>query len=160
MGNIIIKKTTPSPVKTLEIRNLLDLQMMLEVPVVVYAIPESSDDEAMGMKVEGNKSSFEISWTLVDDDTSVVQEDSTIKTADQQMVFLLNEFQPDSIKHAYELKLMPTTGSTPFFTRTGIIQKINISKSGDTPVTYTANITFATATMLSDADNQEVNNAS
>ena len=60
MGNIIIKKTTPSPVKTFEIRNLIDLNMMLEVPVVVYAIPESSDDEAMGMKVEGNKSSFDI----------------------------------------------------------------------------------------------------
>ena len=43
------------------------------------------------------------------------------------------------------------------FKKTGRINRISVSKSGDTPVTYTATITFATATMTAEQDNSEVN---
>jgi hypothetical protein len=170
MGDIILKKLSPAPVYTYHIRNLIDLSIDLEVPVIIYQIPTSPDDDAIGIKVDGNKSVVNISWTLVDEGTTVVDGltiASTIKTADEQMAFLLTAdkttgkgeynaetnvlleegMQPTGIDFSYELKLMPNTGSTPFFKKEGIITRINVSKSGDTPVTYRATITFATADM-------------
>jgi hypothetical protein len=43
---------------------------------------------------------------------------------------------------------MPNSGSTPFFTRTGALTKIAVTKSGDSPVTYNASVTFAVADMV------------
>jgi hypothetical protein len=174
MGDIIIKKLTPTPIYTYHIKNLVDLNIDLDVPTMVYEIPTSPDDEAIGIKVDGNKSTVNVSWTLVDEDSSVVDEltpiNGTITTADEQMAFLLTAdkfndsgtqlaegMQPTGIDFSYELKLMPNSGSTPFFKKTGIINRISVSKSGDTPVTYTATITFATATMTAEQDNSEVN---
>lgn len=160
MGDIIVKKLSPAPVYTYNIRNMSDLTLELDVPVVVYEIPESSDEDAIGMKVEGNKSVVNVSWTLVDESTTVVDEltgGNSVQTADEQMVFLMNDFQPTGVEFAYEIKLMPNSGSTPFFTREGILTKMSISKSGNAPVTYTANMVFSTATMLAKKDNTEVN---
>ena len=166
MGDIIITRLSPSPTYTYHIRNLLDLTVDLEIPIIVYQIPTSPDDDAIGIKVDGNKSVITIAWTLVDEDTTVVDEltgDDAIKTADEQMAFLLTAdikntqtgvigvgMQPLDLAYKYELKLMPNTGSTAFFSKLGILSRISVSKSGDTPVTYTATVTFATASMTSD----------
>jgi hypothetical protein len=149
MGDIIIKRTSPSAY-TYHIRNLLDITVDLEIPVIVYQIPTSTDDEALGIKVDGNKSVITLSWTLVDEDSDTVTEKTNTATADEQMAFLINDFQPVDMTYSYDLKLMPNIGSTPFFTKTGILSRISVSKSGDTPVTYTATVTFSTATMTTE----------
>lgn len=159
MSDIILKKTSPSAL-TFRIRNFEGVDVALECPVMVYSIPESPDTEAMGMKVEGNTSTLNISWTLVDESVTCVDEltgGSSILTADSQMNFLLGTFQPISIEDAYEIKLLKADNSTVFFTRTGTISKMSVSKSGDSPITWNANISFATGAMLAASDDVETN---
>jgi len=170
MSDIIIKRTSPSPTRTLNIRNFDQIDVQLDTPVMVYSIPESPDIDAIGMKVEGNMSTINLSWTLVDQTTTVVDEltgGSSILTADDQMSFLINHtasgqegFQPISIENAYEIKLLKSDNSTVFFTRTGVISKLSVSKSGDAPVTWVANLQFSCASMLAADDNIETNQGS
>jgi len=93
MSDIIIRRTSPSPTRTLNIRNFDQIDVQLDTPVMIYSIPESPDIDAIGMKVEGNMSTINLSWTLVDQTTTVVDEltgGSSILTADEQMAFLIN----------------------------------------------------------------------
>ena len=52
MGNITIKKSSGknSPL-TYNVRNLQSLDILLETPALVYAIPETEAADAIGMKV-------------------------------------------------------------------------------------------------------------
>ena len=144
MGDIILKMTQPFT-KTFHIKNLGSLDIAQDLPAMIYALPESSDDQAIGVKVEGNLTTINVSWTLVDEDATVV-DGASILTADQQMNFIMGDFQPQGSQYAYQLQLLDSNGSS-FFTKNGIITKVNISKSGGTPVTYDATVMFSVATM-------------
>ena len=164
MGNITIEKLTgdDSPL-TYNVRNLQNLDIILETPALIYAIPESTDEDAIGMKVEGNTMLITISWTLVDDDTTLVDQktgSNAILTADDQMEFLVNTFQSSSVEDDYRFKLFPNGSNNAFFTKKGILTKANINKSGNTPVTYTATVVFSVGNMSTAADNQEANQGS
>ncbi len=164
MGNITIKKISGKVTETLpltfNIKNLISLDILLETPALVYAIPESEAIDAIGMKVEGNTMLINISWTLVDSDATLVDQltgDDAVETADEQMEFLMHTFQSASVSDNYEFKLFPnnSNGNDAFFTQTGILTKANVNKTGDRPVTYTATVVFAVANMTTAADNQE-----
>ena len=144
MGDIIIKMTQPFT-KIFHIRNLGSLDIAQDLPAMIYALPESNDQAAIGVKVEGNLTIINLSWTLVDEDSTVV-DGASITTADQQMGYLINDFQPLGSQYAYQLQLLDSNGSS-FFTKNGIITKVNISKSGESPVTYSATVMFSVATM-------------
>jgi hypothetical protein len=168
MGTIVLKKITPTPTRTLTIRNLQSLDISVDMPAMVYTIPESTDESAIGMKIEGNQSTVNISWTLVDEDSTVVSEmtgSNAVETADEQMIFLIgtgvqgstanqNSLQSSGVDYTYQLDLKDNSGTT-FFTKQGIITKVNVSKSGSTPVTYTAQIAFSTADMVAKEELEE-----
>ena len=149
MGDIIIKMIQPES-KIFHIKNLGSLDIVQDLPAMIYALPESSDDDAIGVKVEGNLTTINVTWTLVDEDSTVV-DGASILTADQQMSFLLNDFQPKGASYAYQLQLLDGSGNS-FFTKSGIITKCNILKSGDTPVTYQANVLFSIADMTASVE--------
>ena len=159
MGNITIEKLTGknSPL-TYNVRNLQNLDILLETPALVYAIPESEAADAIGMKVEGNTMLITISWTLIDDDTTLVDQKTggnSILTADDQMSFLMETFQSSSVSDNYRFRLFPNNSNTAFFTQTGILTKAGATKTASTPVTYNATVVFAVANMTTSADNQE-----
>ena len=159
MGNITIEKLTGknSPL-TYNVRNLQNLDILLETPALVYAIPESEAADAIGMKVEGNTMLITISWTLIDDDTTLVDQKTggnSILTADDQMSFLMETFQSSSVSDNYRFRLFPNNSNTAFFTQTGILTKAGATKTASTPVTYSATVVFAVANMTTSADNQE-----
>lgn len=161
MGNITIEKLTGknSPL-TYNVRNLQNLDIVLETPALVYAIPESEAADAIGMKVEGNTMLITISWTLIDDDTTLVDQKTggnSILTADDQMSFLMETFQSSSVSDNYRFRLFPnnSNGNDAFFTQTGILTKAGATKNASTPVTYSATVVFAVANMTTSADNQE-----
>ena len=151
MGDIILKMTQPFT-KIFHIRNLGSLDIAQDLPAMIYALPESDDQAAIGVKVEGNLTTINVSWTLVDEAATVV-DGASILTADQQMNFLMDDFQPLGSTFAYQLQLLDNNGSV-FFTKNGIITKLNVSKSGSTPVTYNASVLFSVATMTANNEAQ------
>ena len=162
MGNITIEKLTGKVTETLpltfNIKNLVSLDILLETPALVYAIPESEAIDAIGMKVEGNTMLINISWTLVDNDATLVDQltgSAAVETADEQMAFLMDTFQSASVSDNYRFRLFPNNSNTAFFEQTGILTKANVNKTGDRPVTYTATVVFAVANMTTAADAQE-----
>ena len=98
MGDILLKMTQPFT-KTYRIKNLGSLDIAQDLPAMIYALPESTDDDAIG-----------------------------------------------GTSYVYQFQLLDNNGS-PFYTKNGIITKVNISKSGDAPVTYNATVVFSVATM-------------
>ena len=144
MGDIILKMTQPFT-KTFHIKNLGSLDIAQDLPAMIYALPESDDQAAIGVKVEGNLTTINVSWTLVDEAATVV-DGASILTADQQMDYLTDDFQPKGSEYTYQFQLLDSNGSS-FFTKNGILTKVNISKSGDAPVTYNATVMFSVATM-------------
>ena len=162
MGDITIEKLTGKDTETLpltfHIKNLVSLDILLESPALVYAIPENEAEDAIGMKIEGNTMLINISWTLVDSDATLVDQLTggvAVETADEQMEFLMNKFQSASVGDNYRFRLFPNNSSTAFFEQTGIIIKASANKTGDRPVTYTATVVFAVANMTTAADAQE-----
>jgi hypothetical protein len=171
MSDIILKKTAPTPTRTLHIKNLGSLDITNDMPAALYSIPESTDESTIGIKIEGNQSQVNISWTLVDEDATVVDEmtgSDAVETADEQMVFLIgmgeagadapdngvankNSMQSSGVDYTYQLDLKDNSGTT-FFTKQGIITKVNVNKSGSTPVTYNATVMFSTADMVAKDD--------
>lgn len=159
MGNITIEKLTGknSPL-TYNVRNLQNLDIVLETPALVYAIPESEAADAIGMKVEGNTMLITISWTLIDDDTTLVDQKTggnSILTADDQMSFLMETFQSSSVSDNYRFRLFPNNSNTAFFTQTGILTKAGATKNASTPVTYSATVMFSTAEMIAEQENAQ-----
>ena len=162
MGNITIEKlngkTGSEFPLTYNVRNLVSLDVLLETPALVYPIPESEAADAIGMKVEGNTMVITISWTLVDDDTTLVDQKTggnSILTADDQMEFLMETFQSSSVSDNYRFRLFPNNSNTAFFEQTGILTKANVNKTSTTPVTYTATVVFAVANMTTAPENIE-----
>ena len=148
MGDILLKMTSPSAL-TYHVKNFSNLDIAQELPAMIYALPESTEEKAIGIKVEGNLSTITVSWTLVNEDSTVVDQltgSNAVETADEQMGFLLDDFQPVGATAAYQIQLLPNSGSA-FFIKNGIITKLNITKSGDAPVTYMATVVFSVADM-------------
>jgi len=113
------------------------------------ALPQAieGDAENVLVKAEGNTLRFMITWTLHDDDTSVVSSDGgtissskyggSVSTADEQARFLTEEFQLKGVEYRYQI-VVGNSG----ISRYGLIEKISLMKSGSTPVTWRATLQF------------------
>jgi len=113
------------------------------------ALPQAvlGDAENVLVKAEGNTMRFVVTWTLHDDDTSVVTSDggtidnskygSSVSTADEQARFLTEEFQSKGVEYRYQIIIGDSAIS-----RYGLLEKLSLAKSGTTPVTWRATIQF------------------
>ena len=113
------------------------------------ALPQAvlGDAENVLVKAEGNTMRFVVTWTLHDDDTSVVTSDggtidnskygASVATADEQARFLTEEFQSKGVEYRYQIIIGDSAIS-----RYGLLEKLSLAKSGTTPVTWRATIQF------------------
>ena len=123
---------------TITIRNFESLEFRLESPAGDFPIPETEDFGNIVVKAEGNRLSINVSWTLHEENCSVVSGycgAPTITTVQQQIDYWINTFQPYSIESKYLLK-------ADGITRIGFIRSLSFTKSASTPVTYSANLDF------------------
>jgi len=148
---------------TYHVKNLTDLNFVLDQPFSKFTLPQMSAASAITMKVEGSSEFIDLTWTLIDEDSTVVDEltgNNAVETADEQMKFLLNDLASTGIEDKYQFKLMPSTGgSKGFFERSGACTKIQINKSGSTPVTYTATIQFTVGNVISTVEESSASDA-
>ena len=121
------------------------------------ALPQAvlGDAENVLVKAEGNTMRFVVTWTLHDDDTSVVTADGTrsisslvnsdnsskygssVSTGDEQARFLTEEFQSKGVEYRYQIIIGDSAIS-----RYGLLEKLSLAKSGTTPVTWRATLQF------------------
>ena len=113
------------------------------------ALPQAvlGDAENVLVKAEGNTMRFVVTWTLHDDDTSVVTSDggtidnskygASVSTADEQARFLTEEFQSKGVEYRYQIII-----GNSAISRYGLLEKLSLAKSGTTPVTWRATLQF------------------
>ena len=113
------------------------------------------DAENVLVKAEGNAIRISVGWILHDEDSSVVTSQGgtidtskysggSVDTADEQARFLIEDMQNKGIEYKYLLVLGDTNIS-----RYGLIEKIQLQKSGTTPVTWKATLQFIAGDVVS-----------
>lgn len=151
------------------IRNISSLEIQLISQVSTTPLPLMGDANNVLTKAEGNTIRITVGWVLHDDDSDVVLpnnyntagttvgggttpvgfgSDTTLKLADNQVKFLLNNqaegsnpsnsgFQTTYLDDVYQI-VIGNIG----FSRVGLIESLQVSKAGDTPVTWKATMAF------------------
>jgi len=160
MADIVIKKTVTgdggsggaggtAPL-TLNISNFQSFNWELTTPVFGTPLPEECDTENILIKVEGNELISSPTWTIVEQMCSVVTELPCVKTVQQQIDFILKCFQAVDIEDKYTL-------TADGVSKNGTIRKTTITKTSDSPVTYTATVAFIAGNVVaSDQDENPV----
>ena len=167
-GTIEIRGTNPDYNRyRFYIKNLMSLEYALETAVDSMPLPQANDELNVLTKTSGNALRINVSWVLRDEETSMVVGNSveddvfsgstaaaisdlketdgstlkypngTVATADEQARFLLEDFQNAGVDFRYAIVIGDTN-----INKMGAIERISIRKTGQTPITYQASITF------------------
>ena len=148
------------------IKNLMSLDYQLDSSVDAMPLPQANDERNVLTKTSGNSLRITIGWvvrdepetmvlsnTVLDDaiggstgseinelletDESQKYPSGTIATADEQVRFLLEDFQNSGVEFRYAIIVGDTN-----ITKMGAVERMSFRKSGSTPVTYQASLTF------------------
>ncbi len=147
------------------IRNINTVSINLLTPATAMPLPLAGDANNVLKKAEGNTCRISVSWVLHDEASDVILQNpyntdgssvgggttpfglTTNKNADDQVKFLVNNqaetspsfsgFQTTYIEDKYQI-IIGNIG----FSRVGLIESIEVSKQGSTPITWTANLSF------------------
>ena len=147
------------------IRNINTVSINLTTPATAMPLPLAGDANNVLTKAEGNTCRISVSWVLHDEASDVILQNpyntdgssvgggttpfglTTKKNADDQVKFLVNNqaetspsfsgFQTTYIEDKYQI-IIGNIG----FSRVGLIESIEVSKQGSTPITWTANLSF------------------
>ena len=155
------------------IKNLGNLNITLGTPATAMPLPLYGDAQNILTKAEGNTMRISISWVIHDDDGDVVLpnnyddngntvgggttpfgfgSDTTLKLADNQVKFLIHNqtatstfsgFQSTYIEDKYQI-ILGNLG----ISRVGLIESIEIAKSGTTPITWNATLNFVAGAVI------------
>ena len=147
------------------IRNINTVSINLTTPATAMPLPLAGDANNVLTKAEGNTCRISISWVLHDEPTDVILANNfnsdggtvgggttpfgltTKRKADDQVKFLVNNqeesspsfsgFQSTYIEDKYQI-IIGNIG----FSRIGLIESVEVTKQGSTPITWTASISF------------------
>ena len=117
----------------------------LNTPVSPMPLPEETDDDNVLVKVEGNTSTISFSWLIKQEDsTTVTTDDSTpiptsVTTANQQLLFFMNMFQPRSIDDKFRIFVDDTADD---LSKEGFFTKFTFRRTSSETVTYRATCQF------------------
>ena len=155
------------------IKNLGNLSITLGTPATAMPLPLYGDAQNILTKAEGNTMRISVSWVIHDDDSDVVLpnnyndsgsvvgggttpfgfgSDTTLRLADNQVKFLINNqtssstfsgFQSTYIEDKYQI-ILGDIG----ISRVGLIESIEITKAGTSPVTWNATLNFVAGAVI------------
>ena len=144
------------------INNITNLSIDLQSPMMAMPLPqaEEGDIDNILVKAEGNAMRIIIQWDLIKESASVVtaygsspttaisssKYGGSINTPDKMVQFLTDEFQNKGVEYKFQLEI---PADAPFaFAREGNIEKITFQKTGRSPVTWKANLTFVSGEIV------------
>jgi len=148
------------------INNFTGIDYTLDSSTDSMPLPQANDESNILTKTQGNSMRITINWVLATEDETVVLSNNviddqwtaaigadisdlketngdlkypngTIKTPDEQARFLLEDFQNSGVEFRYAIVIGDTK-----INKTGVIERVSMKKTGSTPVTYNAAITF------------------
>ena len=149
------------------INNFTSVDYNLDSVTDSMPLPQANDELNVLTKTAGNSLRISVSWILTDESATVVLGNSvnddaysgstaaslsdlteangstlkypngTVKTADEQARFLIEDFQNAGVEFRYVI----VVGDTKI-DKQGVIERLQLRKSGQAPVTYQASLTF------------------
>ena len=149
------------------INNFTSIEYNLDQVTDAMPLPQANDELNVLTKTAGNSMRISVSWIIADEDDTVVLGNSVlddalsgstpaqisdlveadevtqkyldgkVNSADDQVRFLLEDFQNAGVEFRYAIILGDTN-----IDKQGVIERMQIRKTGATPVTYQASITF------------------
>lgn len=159
------------------IKNIQSVALQLTSPATAMPLPLAGDASNVLTKAEGNTMRISVSWTIHDETTDVVLPnnfddegntvgggttpfgfggDTGVVKADNQIKFLLNNqaetspafsgFQSTFIEDKYQI-IIGNIG----FSRVGLIESVEVNKSGTTPITWNASLNFVAGAVVAAA---------
>ena len=153
------------------IRNIQSVDIQLNTPITATPLPESNDTRNVLTKAEGNTMRIQVSWVIHDDNNNCLEannydlqgksvgggttpvpfqeysSDTGFRLADHQVRFLLESnmsfttygagSQVDSLDDVQQI-VIGNLG----LSRQGLIENIQLTKAGTSPVTWNATLSF------------------
>lgn len=154
-GNVSLRYSTPV---------FDNFSVELNTPVSPMPLPEESDDDNVLVKVEGNSSIITFSWvispqtstTVTTDDSSPIP--ASVATANEQVKFFMNMFQPRSIDDKFRFLV---DDGTDDLSKNGFFTKFTFRRNSTETVTYRATASFIVGDVITvfetDAPSQPTN---
>jgi len=149
MGDITVTMTkdacgaVPCPAEAYIMRNFKALSINQRTPNQTLAIPQQACCKTIVIKTEGNITSISVGWTILSEMCTVVAGQS-IKTVQQQILYLLDTVQNKTIKNEYTLDL-----NSDWKVLNVKPDNLRLDKTDETPITYNATWDFVIGTLTS-----------
>mgnify|MGYP003655066613 FL=1 len=154
---------TSSEVLGYNIPNFDSFNISVRTPISPMPLPEEKADENVLVKMEGNTSTVNLAWTLVNSATDLnfgkkSDEYTHVKTVPQQLAYLSNGMQGDSIQDKFKLVIGYSLDSDGNQTGEkdlvfdGFVTNLTFSQSGSAPVTFKVQMAFIQGRVITTLD--------
>lgn len=143
------------------INNISSVQIDLQMPMTGMPLPqaEEGDKQNILVKAEGNAIRITVQWDLIKESSSVVSSHDegsgdpgpslsgkysggSVDHPDEMVQFLTDEFQNKGVEYLFQIKIPKGSGVTNDFERSGVIEKVQFTKTGRAPVTWKGVLVF------------------
>ncbi len=140
MTSFTIKHTKPDgSTDTYTSNNISTVSYEFSSPVAPMPLPQMDDTENILIKVEGNTTTVNVNWTVIDDPSGNAFSGSNAETPMEQVSHFKTSFVPVTMADSYDLTIGTGTEAMVF---KGVIVKMGFSVSGRAPVTWEGNFQF------------------
>ena len=141
-----------------------DISINKQTPVSPMPLPEEDSDENVLIKVEGNTTTMDISWTILNatspvGDSAIIWDSSLGKWRStnvnasmntfEQIMDLEDRFAPKSITDFFQVRIFDTnasaadkTAGAPKYTKEGLLQGFTFRTDSSSPVNWVGNMQF------------------
>ncbi len=146
-----------------EFETFNDIGINKQTPVSPMPLPEEDSSENMLMKIEGNSTQLNLTWTLLEGVTPagsgtithngtkwVMQAtNSAVNTVFKQLKHIESEIAPNSLNDFYALRFYDTEDNTGFvYEKLGLIQGFNFRTDSTSPVNWTCAMDFIEGSVI------------
>ena len=146
------------------IKNFESFSISIRTPITPMPLPEEKSDENVLVKMEGNTSTINLSWTLVNSTTDLnigLQQDNSktyplgthIRTVPEQLDYLSDTLQGSSLQEKFLLKIsyseIAGEKDLDFF---GFVTSMTFSQTSSAPVTFNAQLSFIQGNVITTLD--------
>lgn len=151
-----------------EIKTLGNISINKNTPISPMPLPEEDSSENMLIKIEGNSTTMNVSWTLIEandvvgnntfthngDEWVVGNPDSSISTSIDQLQWLETTFAPNSLNDFYKILILDSAVSSSsnaakIYEKDGIFQGFNFTTDSSSPVIWNASFDFIEGSVIS-----------